>query len=151
MLPWFDEAKGCDGDPIRCKDGIALDSDAVKMLERVTGILADCLPAAPGEVAVEVRGYASSSEFTARPDSAERNLAVANERAKEVWEAMREARPAIRDGARLTIVLHRWETFDQMLLARLYIDNLPEFIDKRGALNRRVDVVFKTERISQSK
>lgn len=126
------------------------DSGFVKGLEPFKGTdaflgklmdgLYHCAAARP--VSIEVRGFASSSEFKGCSNSNEINKRLANERAKVEKTAMDSYLDSHRYGGKITVTPYTWANFDDMRRAASFNDkNEKGTIDvDRADLTRRVDV-----------
>jgi Patatin-like phospholipase len=142
MLPIFKEAKGCRGVPQACTGGLDIDSTSASVLRALADVLVRCAQEGQTKITVDVRGFASSSEFRDFPDG---NRQLADLRAKAVAKELN----SLGNQERFKAYPISWDTLRQMQNARHYVD-----IDKpgnywlaRGVLNRRAEVIFPAQHL----
>ena len=170
MLPFFEEAEGCAATDRRDEcvllafnfqspnglpsgeerllklSSVGITGDAqASILKRIREALDRCFSGGNRGAlkAIEVRGFASSSEYkdVAGPASQSFNLALADARAESVGKALGDFGQVMRwtpgSGVKKTVS----EAFEEMVEARVYRDRLGNGFDIKAAnLTRRVDL-----------
>jgi len=142
MLPIFEEANSCRGNPENCVVGLKVTAASQAVLVRLAQVLAGCAKGDGVKVTVNVRGFASSSEFSGVPDG---NRQLAELRAKKVAQIMNKDV----DSGRFEALPLPWPTPGEMERARHYVDsNRPRrYWPARGVLNLRAEIIFPTAQL----
>jgi len=146
MVPFSDEAEGCDMNSQKYKKGLNWfpgTGDFVNQLAK--GLIRCSVPGRP--VSIEIRGFASSTDFGSAAgaqckNSDELNVGIANGRAQKVYDQM----AGILKGAStpINMSLQRWGNIADMRNGAHFADRDAnnQFDVLRGNLTRRADVVI---------
>ena len=119
--------------------GVSIDPSDEKLLENILRDLSACSPDEQHRVNIEIRGFASSSDWSKEEQgiSNEKNLQLAITRANIVKEVLDKHN----EGNWFDIHIREWKDFEDMRKKLMFNDRFKERYSKQmGRLNRRVEI-----------
>ncbi len=150
LVPFFDEARGCDVKSEAFQKGSSLDKSTKKFLTRLAAGFRRCARSTK-PVRVQVRGFASSKPFDCPNDvggsrSRELNRLIANARARAVVKQLIDGQAdahAAHPGAAGDVIIEpiEWATYEAMKSGQRWDDQEEgKYSTSRAILTRRAEV-----------